>query len=522
VIRPPRLLIATALVACTAAAAVAASPVARHPISADSAIRLFKMRPHAPPHRPSQRRPMFDLHYNTKGFKAGSWQPVTASPPFGENGAGTALQMTDGTVFVQDNTNNWYRLTPDQNGNYVSGTWSKAASMSSNYGPLYFASAILDDAKLVVEGGEYNFFTPDETNQGAIYDPVANTWTSISPPSGWNELGDGQSVVFNNGQFMVGNCCYSSQALLNESALSWTATGSGKADPNVEEGWTLLPNDNALTVDVIDAPNTESYNLTTGAWTTAGSTPDSLVAGEEIGPQVLRPDGTVFVAGATGNTAIYNTKTSTWSAGPTFPVVQSQQLDVADGPGTLLPDGNVLVPGSPGIYSSPAYFLEFDGTQFHSVPNTPGASQDSTYNIRLLVLPTGQILETDGSDDVEVYTSPGKPAKGTRPKVTSVSSSLTHGQTYTISGKHLNGLSQANMYGDDVQMATNYPLVRITNNTTGHVFYAKTHNFSSMGVAVKGTVSAMFDVPASIETGPSELQAVADGVASKGVSVTVQ
>ncbi len=30
--------------------------------------------------------------------------------------------------------------------------------MPSNYVPLYFASAVLPDGKLIVNGGEYNFF----------------------------------------------------------------------------------------------------------------------------------------------------------------------------------------------------------------------------------------------------------------------------------------------------------------------------------------------------------------------------
>jgi hypothetical protein len=34
-------------------------------------------------------------------------------------------------------------------------------------------------------------------------------------------------------------------------------------------------------------------------------------------------------------------------------------------------------------------------------------------------------------------------------------------------------------YGDDPQAAANYPLVRITNNRTGHVFYSRTHDHIS-------------------------------------------
>ena len=43
-----------------------------------------------------------------------------------------------------------------------------------------------------------------------------------------------------------------------------------------------------------------------------------VVGGREVGPAVLRPNGTVFATGGTSNTAIYNTASGTWSVGPTF------------------------------------------------------------------------------------------------------------------------------------------------------------------------------------------------------------
>ena len=80
-------------------------------------------------------------------------------------------------------------------------------------------------------------------------------------------------------------------------------------------------------------PNTEIYSPATGSWTSAGSTPVSLIDGDgEVGPQLLQPDGSVFAVGATGANAIYNTATGTWSAGPSFPVIGGAQYDVADGP----------------------------------------------------------------------------------------------------------------------------------------------------------------------------------------------
>ena len=118
---------------------------------------------------------------------------------------------------------------------------------------------------------------------------------------------------------------------------------------------------------------------------------------------------------------------------------------------------------------------------------------------------------------------PALPTLPGPPTVTNAPATVTPGSTYAISGTQFNGLSQAQGFGDEYQTATNYPLVRITNTATGHVFYTHTHDHSTMGVAT-GTaiVSTNFDVPAKTETGASTLQVVANGIASAPVAVTVQ
>jgi hypothetical protein len=456
-------------------------------------------------------------------FSRTVWQPVKAAAPFGSNGAGTAMLMTDGTVMIQDNMSSWYRLTPDNTGSYINGTWSTAPSLPSGYGPLYFSSAILPDGRLIVNGGEYNFDRQTETNLGAIYDPLANTWTSVAAPSGWGSIGDAPNTVLPNGTLMMGSCCSSAQALLDAQTLTWTPTGSGKADPNSEEGWTLLPTGNVLTVDVLNntPEQSELYVPGTGAWHSAGNTKVELVSSDEYGAQVLRPDGTVFVEGATGFTALYNVAAGSWKAGPNFPIV-GQQLDVADGPAALLPDGNILCVASPGVYNNGAYFFEFNGKKLIAEPGVPNSPKDPSYVFRMLELPTGQILQTDSSNDVEVYTHGGKPNRAWAPTISTVAKSLNRGTTYQLSGVHLNGFSQGAAYGDDAQAATNYPLVRITNGATGHVFYARTHDFSSMAVASPATVSTSFDVPTGMETGKSSLVVVTNGIPSDAVDVTVK
>ena len=461
------------------------------------------------------------------------WQPLTNQPSFP---AGAALLLTDGTVMVHhedanDGYTDWYKLTPDISGSYINGTWSQMASLPSNYGPLFFASAVLPDGRLIIEGGEENFSQYVWTNLGAIYDPLANVWTPVNPPSGWSTIGDASSVILDNGTFMVANCCTEQQALLNASTLTWTSTGTGKFDENDEEGWTLLPGGEVLTVDTYvnmydpNGTNSELYNPTTGSWSSAGSTIVQLWDSHgsyEIGPAVLRPDGTVFATGANGagagHNSIYNVSAGTWTPGPDFP----DGLDIADGPAALLPDGNVLMMTSPGIYQIGSVFFEWDGSNLNQVPGAPNSSQDSSWYGHMLVLPTGQILFTDYSNDVEIYTSPGSPWPGIAPLAFLTQAVLARGNSYLLFGYRFNGVSQGAAYGDDYQSATNFPLVRITNQSTGHVFYCRTHDHNSMAVGYPGPIYTHVDIPRNMESGASYLQVVTNGIASPNYQIGIQ
>jgi hypothetical protein len=458
---------------------------------------------------------------------AQKWQTLKHPPTVQTD---TALLLTDGTAMVHEyNSQNWWRLAPDKTGSYLNGTWSQLASMPSDYAPLYFASAVLADGRVIVEGGEYNFLNGDETNLGAIYDPVKNKWTNVNPPNGWSEIGDSPGIVLPNGTFLLGQNFTTATAFFKAKTLGWTLKGSGKADTFSEEEWELLPNGTLLTVDTQNTPNSEVFNPKTNTWTSAGSTVADLAINSslEIGPALLRPQGNVFAMGANGSgaghTALYNTATGKWAAGPDFP----NGNDMADAPAAVLPNGNVLCETSPGVFNSPVTFYEFDGSKFNQVPSPSNTGNINTsYVGRLLVLPTGQVLYTlaDGASvDAEIYTAKGKAKSAWAPTITTAPATVTRGQSYSISGTQFNGLSAAAAYGDDAQMGSSYPLVRITNNATKHVFYARTHGHSTMGVATgKKKVSTHFDVPSGMETGASRLVVVANGIASKAVAVTVQ
>jgi hypothetical protein len=100
-------------------------------------------------------------------FMAGKWAPLTNQPTFN---ASTMLLLTDGTALCQDgDANDWWKLTPDQSGNHIHGTWSALAKGPNS--PLYYASCVLRDGRVFVAGGEYNAGAEVELLAAEIYNP---------------------------------------------------------------------------------------------------------------------------------------------------------------------------------------------------------------------------------------------------------------------------------------------------------------------------------------------------------------
>jgi hypothetical protein len=200
----------------------------------------------------------------------------------------------------------------------------------------------------------------------------------------------------------------------------------------------------------------------------------------------------------------------------------------ADSPGTPAPAAPT------GYFSNNVTFLEFDpstnATPIPLLDKQPGTAANPwpgaktfTYQCWFLLLPSGQLLCSAGQNTLYLYTPDGAPQPGWQPTITSVPTTMVTGETYTITGTQLNGLSQAVSYGDDGQMATNYPLVRLTDIFVNPqtVAYLRTFNFSSLGVAVAGGVSADLEVPCDLPPGGYNLQVIANGIASDPVPVQI-
>ena len=388
----------------------------------------------------------------------------------------TSMLLTDGTVMCDGGTQfnggtgQWCRLTPNSTGSYVNGTWSVMPSMPAGYTPLYYANVVLADGRVICIGGEYNGSNGSFTNLGALYNPVTNAWSNFAGPASWDAIGDASGMVLADGRFMLANPLTQETAIYNPVTNTWAAPGiKNKVDINDEEGWTLLPSNKVLTVDVwneiwdnntgdllSDMNTSELYDPVTDMWSLAGSVGIRLVdnfneftGSFEMGPQVLRPDGTVIAFGATGHNAVYNSVNGQWSIAPDFPSVGGVPLDCADAPACILPNGHVLVVTSPGVFGSGSVFFDWDGTKLNAVPTNSNAASDSSFFYRMLVLPTGEVLVTDGSSTVEIYQGGNNPQNAWRPTIATAPTTVISGQTYALTGTQFNGFTQGGMYGDD-------------------------------------------------------------------------
>jgi len=375
----------------------------------------------------------------------GSWQSLSTAVPFNID---TMLLLTDGSILCHEyETPNWHKLVPDVFSDYRDGSWKTVTPQPPNApssqngpidAPLYFASAVLRDGRVFVAGGEYNAGVQVDLLACEIYDPVADSWTSIPNPPALGNIGDDPTCVLPDGRVLMGDINSVRTFILDPITKLWSA-GGNKHDTSSEESWTLLPDATVLVAEVTNHPAAEKYVIASNQWISAGSVPaaNDLVLNVpgvsiEIGPAILMPDGRVFAIGATGRSALYSPPPNPlnpgmWSPGPDFPVDSNGNLMRAfDAPACLLPNGNVLCIVGPVVTSGPdlnwAGFpikcFEFDGASLQPVPAPASAAGTLTFNCRFLLLPTGQVLFSNCTTNLEIYTPSGGPKLAWRPHIT--------------------------------------------------------------------------------------------------------
>lgn len=461
----------------------------------------------------------------------GTWIPFTYASPNPNNGV--MLLLSDGNVMCKTSAggndgqgNKWDKLVPDNYGSYTNGKWfTSIPSMVDTR--TYFSSQVLKDGRVYVAGGEYG----SGIYRGEIYDPVANVWSSVKNPNSSNLISDANSEILENGKVL--------QALLfgtlkktqvyDPLTNKWTSGPTCKGIHN-ESAWVKLPDNSILMVDR-NSKNSERYIPSLNSWITDSQVPIDLYDpfGLETGAAILLPDGRAFFLGSLGHTAYYTpsgtTNPGVWTTGPDIPGGNG----TPDAAAAMMFNGKILLVASPAptlgdTFPSPTYFYEFDYTMntFSRITAPDGSAYSNipTYVANMLDLPDGSVLySSQGSNLYYAYYSDGTAIAQGKPIIDDLTQPSCG--MFKIFGNVFNGISEGAAYGDDWQIATNYPIIRLTNGTS--VYYARTSTWNSTGVQ-RGNLSdtAQFSLPTNIANGTYSLEVVANGISSDPITFEIQ
>lgn len=432
---------------------------------------------------------------------------------------GLMVLLPDGTVLAQNNGGTaWYRLTPDSQGHYATGTWSTITPMHDSR--LYCATQVLKDGRIFVAGGEYG----SGHTTAEVYNPLADAWTECPNPS--VTFSDANSEILSDGRVLVAlvQGTLRQTIIYDPVANTWTNGPTANGIHN-ESMWVKQPDDSILFVDRLTT-NSERYIPSLNQWITDASLPVSIYDpyGLESGPGFLLPNGKSIFLGATGHTAIYTPSGSTtngsWIAGPDIPNASG----TPDAPGAMMPTGVILcavspVPTSANHFPTPTTFYEYDYVANTFTPvGTPtgGTMSNPSYYGTMLVVPDGTVLYSNFGNQVYNYQPSGSPLAAGKPTISSITQN-TDGSFHLI-GTQLNGISEGSAYGDDNQNATNYPIVRLT-SSGGTVYFARTYNWTRTSVQTgSASVSTEFALPAGLPAETYSLAVIANGIPSDPTS----
>ena len=200
-------------------------------------------------------------------------------------------------------------------------------------------------------------------------------------------------------------------------------------------------------------------------------------------------------------------------------------------------NGRILCAVGPsGVFAPPTSFYEYDYLDLTAGPNgsftqvgsPTGGFTDTNippftppraviaYQTIMLALPDASILYSDSTTNLYTYVPTGFPRISSVPTISSITADGNG--SYHLTGTRLNGISEGAAYGDDAQMDSNYPLVRVSDGN--NVFYLPTFFWSSTSVQTGNKlVSTEFFAFQGLTPGLAySLVAVANGISSDPVT----
>jgi hypothetical protein len=463
---------------------------------------------------------------------AGTWTALANTAP---DNVELMLVLPDGTIMGANAFTSggnygkaWYRLTPDSSGSYQNGAWTTRATAANTR--LWCGSQVLKDGRVFTAGGEYG----DGPTTSEIYDPVGDSWTTL-PSAGVTDFVDPPSILLPDGRVLIYPVTHGSIAngtkIYDPIANSWINGPACLASQN-ESTWVKLPDDSILTVDK-NSTLSERYIPSLNKWVRDATVPVNLYGvGSETGPAFLLPDGRAFFVGGVSNTALYTpsplggTNAGSWVAGPNIPSGRA----APDAGGCMMVNGKILLAvsqqGTVGnTFPTPTYFYEYDYTvgatgSFTQVNSPTGGLSDNipSYRAVMVALPDGNVLYSHFDNQLYVYQPTGAAISAAKPSISTVN--WRGNGTVRVTGTKFNGIGSGASYGDDAQMDSNFPLIRFT--TGGSVYYGRTHDWTSTGVATGSEgIATELTLPSQLNVAPNtafSMSVVANGVASTGVT----
>ena len=376
----------------------------------------------------------------------------------------------------------------------------------------------------------YDLFNSVANNQGyaETYNPTQNAWTAISPADG---------------------TATGTLPLLTSPALGFELGPSMR----LQDGRALVIGANQ---------HTALYNQATNTWA-AGPDIHGVLRnpfgrvehanfGADDAPAALMPNGHVLMAADAGANPITQNGDAAAGSAVISNIHSTAGLQVtwavsqADGNSNVIPPGTVitsidsrhqvhisanaaaaaqqisLVFG--GVFSSPTELFDFDPQEGTISPvspplNDPNLPTFPAFVTRMLVLPNGQVLFNDGlGNRLYAYT----PRGSTNPAYLPVIENVERGENgvFTLTGRQLNGPSDASAYGDDSQSNENFPIVRLQ-DSNGLVFYCRSRDWTSTNVGSIPHESVKFTLNPAVTPGVYQLIVSAGGVSSSPAAFRV-
>jgi hypothetical protein len=347
----------------------------------------------------------------------------------------------------------------------ATGTWTPTGSLTTVR--LRHTATLLQSGKVLIVSG----------TSAEIYDPASGVWSLTGTPGiahAWSTatlLPNGKVLVAGGYDLTTGNPIAKAE-VYDPVSGAWTPTAS-LAIARFYHTATRLLSGKVLVTGGGDISGqrlavSELYDPATGTWSATGS----LGGGRVYHTATLLPSGKVLAVGGnfqSPSAELYDPATGTWSA--TGSLNEWRQEHMA----ALLPSGKVLIAGgaSQTVYSSAEIYNSATGTW-----STTGSLADARYKGSATLLPSGEVLFAGGGqggvvrlDSAELFDEGLGYSAARRPQISSVSSSVLCGETFTVYGTGFTGDSEAS--GGNGSSPTNYPIVQVRHVETGRVRFLR-------------------------------------------------